>query len=72
MPESSRVEMEAWLKRLEMKYIQLALEVAAYEEDREVGSDHDNYIEMDRIENDIERAREGVALCRKHYGEDSR
>jgi hypothetical protein len=70
MPETSRVEMEAWLKRLELKYIQLALEVAAYEEDREVGSDHDNYIEMDRIENDIERAREGVDLCRKHYGED--
>jgi hypothetical protein len=70
MSETSRVEMEAWLKRLELKYIQLALEVAAYEEDREVGSDHDNYIEMDRIENDIERAREGVDLCRKHYGED--
>lgn len=67
MPEGSRLKIEAWMKRLELKYIQLALEIADYEMKRDVGSVHENYEEMDRIERDIERAREGIALCRKHF-----
>ena len=66
MPADSLKEIEAWLLRLEMKYISLAVEVARYEKTREAGSLHEDYDEMDRIAHDIERARQARDLCRQY------
>ena len=66
---SSLSELEAWLHRLEMKYIKLAAEIAAYEKGRDCGSVHEDYDEMDRIEKDAIRARKAIELYHKYFGE---
>jgi hypothetical protein len=66
---SSLSDLEAWLQRLEMKYIKLAAEIAAYEKGRECGSVHEDYDEMDRIEKDIVRARKAIDLYHRYFGE---
>ena len=66
---SSLSELEAWLHRLEMKYIKLATEIATYEKGRDCGSVHEDYDEMDRIEKDAIRARKAIELYHKYFGE---
>ena len=66
---SSLSELEGWLRRLEMKYIKLAAEIAAYEKGRDCGSVHEDYEEMDRIEKDAIRAQKAIDLYHKYFGE---
>jgi hypothetical protein len=66
---SSLSDLETWLKRLELKYVKLATEIATYEKGRECGSVHEDYEEMDRIELDMIRARKAIDLYHKYFGE---
>jgi len=56
----------AWQRRLEEQYVRLALQAAHYEEDHQLASFHDLYIQMDRLEEDIVRARKAVAMAEKN------
>ena len=55
------------LERLRAAYVEMAVEIASYEETHQLGSDNDTYVQMDRIERDIERAEQAIRLFRLHH-----
>lgn len=66
-PRQSYDLLEDWLDQLRVAYVQKALEVASYEETHHLASDNDAYVQMDRIERDIERAERALQLFRLHH-----
>ncbi len=65
-PRQSYDLLEDWLEQLRTAYVEKAVEVASYEDTHHLASDNEAYVQMDRIERDIERAERALRLFRLH------
>ncbi len=61
--ENAIVALETWLNRLERRYVEVAAQAAQGE--AELGAQHDQGAELDRIAADMDRARKAIELWRK-------
>ena len=66
-PRQSYDLLEDWPDRLRAAYVEKAVEIASYDEMHQMMSDNDTYVQMDRIERDIERAERALRLFRLHH-----
>jgi hypothetical protein len=63
--ESAIVVLEAWLNRLERRYIDAAAQAAERDAGSDAASEHDPAERLDRIAADMDRARKAIELWRK-------